>query len=310
MKFRIRALAPSLVFLAFLAFTSSVGAQATINFPNFCNTSTFTLNGTAASLNPNAQCVLRLTNSTGQSGSAFLTNTFSLASDASFSTFFSFQISNPVGIGDSDGAGADGIVFAVQTVSNTAGGAGGGIGYAGINPSVGVEFDTFNNSEPGGGNHIGIDLNGSVTSVVSLAIPGRFNDGAVWYAWVDYNGVTDLLEARVSNTPARPAAAAVSTTVNLPVVLGTTNAFVGFTSGTGAGGGTHEILSWNLVGSFAPIGGPTPTQGPTLTPTAPAATFTPVVSGPAAAVPTLSFPMLALLGMALAGAALLLIKRV
>lgn len=92
MKFRIRALAPSLVFLAFLAFTSSVGAQATINFPNFCNTSTFTLNGSAASLNPNAQCVLRLTNTTNQSGSAFLTNTFSLAADASFSTLFSFQM--------------------------------------------------------------------------------------------------------------------------------------------------------------------------------------------------------------------------
>jgi hypothetical protein len=286
-------------FLVCLVIAASAGAQQTVNFPNFCTTSAFTLNGTTASLNPNAQCVLRLTNNIGQSGSAFLTNTFSLASDASFSTFFSFQIPNPVGIGDSDGAGADGIVFTVQTVSNTAGGGGGGIGYSGINPSVGVELDTFNNGEPGGGNHIGIDLNGNVTSVVSLAIPGRFNDGAVWFVWGDYNGVTDLLEARVSNTSTRPATAAVSTTVNLPVVLGTTNAFVGFTSGTGAGGGTHEIISWNLVGSFAPIG-QTPTPGPT---------FTPVVSGPAPTVPTLSFPMLALLGLALAGAAMFLIRR-
>ncbi len=305
MKLRVPAFTP---FLLFIVFAGYAGAQQTINFPNFCNTSAFTLNGTAAGLNPNPQCVLRLTTGLGQSGSAFLTNTFSLASDASFSTFFSFQIPNPVGIGDGDGAGADGIVFAVQAVSNTAGGAGGGIGYAGINNSVGIELDTFNNSEPGGGNHIGIDLNGSVTSVVSLAIPGRFNDGAVWFVWVDYNGVTDLLEARVSNTSTRPVTASVSTTVNLPVVLGTTNAFVGFTSGTGAGGGTHEILSWNLIGSFAPIG-QTPTPGPTVTPTAPAPTVTPIVSGPAPTVPTLSFPMLALLGMALAGAALFLMKR-
>ena len=292
------------LFLATLGFAAAAGAQQTVNFPNFCNTSAFTLNGSTASLNPNAQCVLRLNSSFGV-GSAFLTNTFSLASDASFSTFFSFQILNPVGIGDGDGAGADGIVFAVQTVSNTAGGGGGGIGYSGINNSVGVELDTFNNGEPGGGNHIGIDLNGSVTSVVSLAIPGRFNDGAVWYVWVDYNGVTDLLEARVSTTPVRPAAAAVSTTVNLPVVLGTTNAFVGFTSGTGAGGGTHEILSWNLVGAFAPVG-QTPTPGPTSTPIA---TVTPTVAAPTAAVPTLSFPMLALLALALAGAAVFLMKR-
>lgn len=302
MKSRFRTLAPCLVFLLLAA---SAGAQQTINFTDFCNTSSFTLNGSAATLNPNAQCVLRLTNGLGQSGSAFVTSAFSLAADASFSTFFSFQIPNPVGIGDGDGAGADGIVFAVQSVSNTAGGAGGGIGYAGINNSIGIELDTFNNSEPGGGNHIGIDQNGSVISVVSLAIPGRFNDGAIWYVWVDYNGVTDLLEARVSTTPVRPAAAAVSTTVNLPVVLGTTNAFVGFTSGTGAGGGTHEILSWNLVGAFAPVG-QTPTPGPTNTPIA---TNTPIVSGPTAAVPTLSFPMLALLALALAGAALFFMKR-
>jgi hypothetical protein len=282
-----------------LAAAGAATAQQTINFPNFCNTSAFSLNGSTATLNPNAQCVLRLNQDFGV-GSAFLTNTFSLAADASFSTFFSFQIRNPVGIGDADGAGADGIVFAVQTVSNTAGGGGGGIGYAGITNSVGVEFDTYNNGEPGGGNHVGIDLNGSVTSVTSLAIPGRFNDGAVWFAWVDYNGVTDLLEVRVSNTPARPATATIFTTVDLPTVLGTTNAFVGFTSGTGAGGGTHEIVSWNLVGAFAPVG-QTPTPGPTVTPTVPA---------PAAVVPTLSFPMMALLALALGGIALaFLMKR-
>lgn len=304
MKRRIPAMAP---FLVFLGFAAAAGAQQTVNFPDFCNTSAFTLNGSTASLNPNAQCVLRLNSDFGV-GSAFLTNTFSLASDASFSTFFSFQIRNPVGIGDSDGAGADGIVFAVQTVSNTAGGGGGGIGYSGINPSVGVELDTFNNGgqDQNSGNHIGIDINGNVSSVALMPIPGRFNDGNVWYVWVDYNGVTDLIEARVSTTPVRPAAATVSFTADLPTVLGTSNAFVGFTSGTGAGGGTHEILSWNLVGAFAPVG-QTPTPGPTLTPTVPP-TSTPV-AGPAPTVPTLSFPMLALLGLALAGAAMFLIRR-
>lgn len=281
--------------LALVATAGSVAAQQTINFPNFCTTSAFTLNGSTATLNPNAQCVLRLNQDFGV-GSAFLTNTFSLAADASFSTFFSFQIRNPVGIGDADGPGADGIVFTVQTVSNTAGGGGGGIGYQGISPSVGVEFDTYNNGaqDQNSGNHIGIDLNGSVSSVALTPIPGRFNDGNVWYVWVDYNGVTDLLEARVSSTNSRPAAATVSTTVNLPATLGTTNAFVGFTSGTGAGGGTHEIVSWNLIGTFAPIGGtPTPTPLP----------------GPSTPVPTLSFPMMALLALALGGIAIAFLMR-
>jgi hypothetical protein len=281
--------------LVLVAGAGMATAQQTINFPNFCTTSAFTLNGSTATLNPNAQCVLRLTQNFGV-GSAFLTNTFSLAADASFSTFFSFQIPNPVGIGDADGPGADGIVFTVQTVSNTAGGGGGGIGYQGISPSVGVEFDTFNNGgqDQNSGNHIGIDLNGSVSSVALMPIPGRFNDGNVWFAWVDYNGVTDLLEARVSSTAARPAAANVSTTVNLPAILGTTNAFVGFTSGTGAGGGTHEIVSWNLIGTFAPIGG-------TSTPTP--------IPGPSSPVPTLSFPMMALLALALGGIAIAFLMR-
>ena len=281
--------------LVLVAAAGMATGQQTVNFPNFCNTSAFTLNGSTATLNPNAQCVLRLTQNFGV-GSAFLTNTFSLAADASFSTFFSFQIPNPVGIGDADGAGADGIVFTVQTVSNTAGGGGGGIGYQGISPSVGVEFDTFNNGgqDQNSGNHIGIDLNGSVSSVALMPIPGRFNDGNVWFAWVDYNGVTDLLEARVSTTSSRPAAASVSSTVDLPAILGTTNAFVGFTSGTGAGGGTHEIVSWNLIGTFAPIGGtPTPTPIP----------------GPSSPVPTLSFPMMALLALALGGIAIAFLMR-
>lgn len=283
-------------FLGLSFVVATAVGQQTINFPNFCNTSAFTLNGVTASLNPNPQCVLRLIDGTGQSGSAFVTNTFSLASDASFSTFFTFQIPNPVGASDVDGVGADGIVFAVQAVGNTAGGGGGGIGFQGINNSVGVELDTWNNGggDANSGNHIGIDVNGNVNSVALTPIPGRFNDGNVWFVWVDYNGVTDLLEARVSTTSSRPAAASVFSTVDLPAILGTTNAFVGFTSGSGAAGGTHEIVSWNLIGTFAPIGGtPTPTPIP----------------GPSAPVPTLSFPMMALLALALGGIAIAFLTR-
>ena len=203
--------------------------------------------------------VLRLTNNTGQSGSAFSTDTVPLALDASFSTAFTFQITDPVGIGDSDGQGADGLVFVVQTVANTAGGAGGGIGYQGLGNSVGIEFDTFNNGLQDGnnGNHVGIDISGNVSSVaranVDIPSMGRLNNGALWYAWVDYNGASDLLEVRLSTTSSRPAAAFLSHTVDLVTVLGTTNAFVGFTSGTGSGGGDHDILSWQLNNTFDPI---------------------------------------------------------
>ena len=63
----------------------------------------------------------------------------------------------------------------MQTNSNTAGGSGGGIGYDGIPNSVAVEYSTYNNSFPldSDGNHIGIDLGGSVQSVATAPVATR-----------------------------------------------------------------------------------------------------------------------------------------
>lgn len=243
----------------------------TIQYPDFSDLSGLQLNGATAPINSTpvvddqGRNVLRLTNALSQSGSAFLTDAVSLANQASFSSFFSFRISNPIGASDNDGQGADGIVFVVQTVANTAGGGGGGIGYLGLPNSVGVEFDTWNNDTGSGdpnGNHVAIDL-GGVFSPAELAVPvsRRMNDGDVWFAWVDYNGDTDLLEMRLALNPSRPAGALVSRTVDLVGVLNKESAFAGFTSGTGAAGGFHDILSWTFVNEFRPID-PTPTPEP------------------------------------------------
>jgi hypothetical protein len=248
------------------ALFAGAAQAALINYQNFNDLSAFTLNGVTASINtggqgvvgPNAgdARVLRLTNSTGQSGSAFLTNAFSLAADASFSSYFEFQITNPIN------TGADGIVFTVQRQSNTAGGAGGGIGYAGITPSVGVEFDTWDNTGDGiadgfSANHVGIDLNGSMNSMVlTSALPAQLDGGAIFHAWVDYNGVTDLLEVRLALSDARPAAALLAYGVDLVSVLGQTDAFIGFTSGTGFAGGNHDIRRLVFDGSFNPVVNP------------------------------------------------------
>ena len=244
----------------------------TISFDDFSSLDGLQLNGATAAIgNPTTddqgRSVLRLTNALTQSGSAFFTDPVTLSNDASFSTFFTFRISNPIGISDGDGQGADGLVFVVQTVSNTAGGSGGGIGYTGIDNSVGAEFDTwFNGSGLGDpdGNHVAIDLNG-VFSPAELAVPvaQRMNDGDVWNAWVDYNGETDLLDVRLSLSSARPEAAIVSRTVDLVSVLGSESAFAGFTSGTGAAGGFHDILSWTFVDDFDPIEPPSPVPEPT-----------------------------------------------
>ncbi|OGT20426.1 MAG: hypothetical protein A2V90_08960 [Gammaproteobacteria bacterium RBG_16_57_12] len=238
----------------------------TILFTDFSSSAGLQINGNAAApvTDDASRKVLRLTPALGgQSGSAFSTSAVSLAADASFSSAFRFRIYNSGGICDGDGCGADGIVFTVQTVSNTAGGAGGGIGYSGLGNSVGIEFDTWNNGgwDEFNGNHVGINLSGNIDSVLQANLStgagnvDRMNNGAIWTSWVDYNGATDTLEVRLAQGEgaSRPISALLSHTVDLTTILGTTNAFVGFTSGTGAAYGNHDILAWQFNSSFDPI---------------------------------------------------------
>jgi Legume lectin domain len=244
---------------AALALTS-LSASADFVYNDFSDVTPLTLNGNAAQ----AGNVLRLTPALfGQSGSAFTDNLVPLGGLASFSTYFQFQITNSGGISDEDGTGADGIVFAIQTQNNTAGGAGGGLGYFGITPSVGIEFDTFNNGVGAGdpnGNHVGININGSVFSTVTQTEPTLFNDGNIWNAWVDYDGTGNNLEVRWSQTNVRPTLPGLASNVNLATVLGQNNAFLGFTAGTGSAFGNQDILQWQYVDEFAPIVVPEPTS--------------------------------------------------
>ena len=244
---------------AALCALATTPAHATlINYQNFNDLSAFTLNGATAGINtggqgvfgPGGARVLRLTDTVGQAGSAFLTTPFSLAADASFSSYFEFQFT------DQQNGGADGIVFTVQTVANTAGGSGGGIGYQGLSPSVGVEFDNWDNGSGDGnnGNHAGINVNGDVNSVVRAdTLPALLDSGSVFHAWVDYDGTADLLEVRLALGDTRPALALMSYTTDLVALLGTTDAYIGFTSGTGAAGADHDIRRWVFTGEFNPI---------------------------------------------------------
>jgi hypothetical protein len=246
-KTKITRIIPVTAFVAVGVLEAESVNATSILYNDFSSTAGLTLNGSAAQVG-NA---IRITPATSnQSGSFFSTSPITLGSDVSFSTAFQFQITNPGGLG----GGADGLTFTVQTVSNNVGGGGQGIGYGGINKSVAVEFDTFDNGEVGGSNHVGIDINGSVSSVVSTGpLSPNFDNGNIWYAWVDYNGATDSLEVRWAETNDRPSSAGLSLTIDLTTVLQQTSAFVGFTSGTGAGWGNHDILSWQFNDTYNPI---------------------------------------------------------
>jgi hypothetical protein len=238
--------------------SASTSTFAAVNLTDFSDTSLLKLNGATAVTTTSDGKVLRLTPAQGsKSGSAFSQKTVNVKN---FSTFFKFRITNPGGtvFDCNTKPGADGLVFVVQAVSESIGGSGAGIGYAGIDKSIAVEFDTWcnaGNNDPNS-NHLGIIADGNVvhatTTTDVLTITPDFDDGNIWYAWIDYDGT--ILEVRTNQTGVRPGEATLSKKIDIAQHLGAVNdAFVGFTSGTGLDWGNHDIISWEYRDKFDPI---------------------------------------------------------
>ena len=113
----------------------------------------YTLNGNATQDACNAYS---LTQAAGnQSGSVWNNNKINLTQ--------SFDFNFDINLGSND-AGADGIAFVLQPLSTSVGSSGGGLGYNGITPAVGVTIDTWqngNDNDPAY-DHIAIQLNGDL----------------------------------------------------------------------------------------------------------------------------------------------------
>ena len=76
-----------------------------------------------------------------------------------------FNLEFLMNFGDLDGGGADGICFVLQTVGTAAIGIdGGGLGYLNFGTSLGIEFDTYQNTDSGDlfEDHIAIQINGNI----------------------------------------------------------------------------------------------------------------------------------------------------
>jgi hypothetical protein len=182
----------------------------------------------------------------GQRGSAFVP--ISLGTGGALHTSFSFSITNSGGISNGFGVGADGLVFVVQNAAVGAtplGDGGGSLGYQGIIPSLGIEFDTWNNGciDGDSSNHVGVNTNGGIggTPRINIGAP-FFNNGAVHTAKVDYDGVFLNVTVdgvlRIANHPLDLDSAG---------ILNGTNGYVGFTAATGGAYGQHDIVSWNFT---------------------------------------------------------------
>jgi hypothetical protein len=182
--------------------------------------------------------ILQLTpNSASQRGSAFFQRQLRIIN---FSTQFTLRF---------DSTRADGATFCIQnSSSNALGTLGGNLGYGGITNSVAIRFDTWNGL-PGGefstdvltGGSVTTDLGGSGVLNTTFGLTG----GTTWNFLISiaYNGTT--LSYTIRNFNNLNQSFTSNRTINLGTTIGSSNAWIGFTSATGGATEVCSILSWN-----------------------------------------------------------------
>jgi Legume lectin domain/Chitobiase/beta-hexosaminidase C-terminal domain len=216
-------------------------AGTTINFPNgFSSAAALSLKGGAAVTNNLLQ--LTLASAPASAGVAWFTTPVNITG---FTTDFNFQLLS---------AKADGFTFAIQNVGTSAVGPNGsGLGYGashpggtgGIAKSVAVKFDLYNN------NGESPDSTGFYTNGASPTVPAtdmtpsgvQLNSGHVMHAHITYDGtnltlvLTDTVTSQSFTT---------TSAINIPSIVGSGTAYVGFTAGTGGLTMTADILNWTM----------------------------------------------------------------
>jgi gliding motility-associated-like protein len=153
----------------------------------------------------------------------------------------SFDYKFDVFLGCEDSRGADGIVFVLQPISVSIGSTGGGLGFEGVNPSIGIAIDTWQNSinQDPSEDHIAIHKNGDLnhSSVNNLAGPvsalagnGNIEDCNTHSLRIIWNASTKSLRAQIDGVER------VETTIDLvkDVFNNEPMVFWGFTGSTGS----------------------------------------------------------------------------
>lgn len=215
--------------------SAGLAAAGTITYGDFSSMAGLTINSDASQAGSVLQLVPFLT---GQAGSAYLTTPIALDGSTGFSTSFEFDVTTDI----SDPT--DGFTFLLQNEGVNEVGAGGqGSGYVGIDPSVAVLF------RGRGPSFIGAVINGVDPLPGSPRNATSFTEGAFYnqdeFAWIDYDPSTEILNVYLSATDVEPALPVMSTTVDISGTLGS-QAYVGFSAGTGEAYGTNDILNWTF----------------------------------------------------------------
>ena len=122
---------------------------------------------------------------------------------------------------------------------------------------VAVEFDTFNTGsfdpDDSFATHVGIDTStdGSLARAEvkrfngQPIIPGEPGPGVdLRYVWIEYDGLTDLLDVYFAEQRQKPDQPVVSATVDLGKLFGgVSEVWAGWTAGTGGAYNGHEVLA-------------------------------------------------------------------
>jgi len=156
----------------------------------------------------------------------------------SFTTDFTFQLLN---------AQADGFTLTFQnTGPHAVGASGAGLGYGGMAKSVAVKFDLYND-EGEGTDSTGVFTGGATPTVpaVDLSAAGiDLHSGHLMHASVEYDGTA--LALTLTDTVTQQTATK-TFPVNIPAAVGGSEAWVGFTAGTGTLSAVQKILSWTYT---------------------------------------------------------------
>lgn len=234
---------PPYLLLIILVFLLQSGfAQSIIDPP-------YHINGSA--YKENCHCYTLTQAENNQSGSVWNMNKIRLSS--------SFEFRFDVNLGCKDGDGADGIAFVLQPISTNVGTQGGGIGFEGVRPSVGIIIDTWQNNENNDPyyDHISININGDLThnSSNNLAGPVQALNGSdniedcQWHSLtVRWDAITHELSAYVDNV------LRVSATIDMvrDIFNNDPDVFWGFTSATG-GSNNHQRFCTSLRAGFETV---------------------------------------------------------
>lgn len=255
------------LFLAFAVLLSPIAVFADgFTYNGFGSVAGLTFKGSAATAVTTDGTVLRLTTANfSESGAVYSSLPFTLGASDTFSTQFQFRFTNPGGIDP-----ADGITLVLAANPNGLGGAGGGMGYTGVPSSVAIEFNTYNNGlnlpTDASSNHVSIDTNGVLTDLAlsnvygngscgftngfpaqnSNTVPGCMSNGQLWTATITYDG-SNLSVTLLDPTEGSTFNAITNYPINISSFLGTNNAVVGFTAGTGSGFENHDIVNWQFA---------------------------------------------------------------